>query len=73
MLKMTEEEILQDNKTVEQIVDGMNLFDDDLMSMVFDGNYRSYWTIAKDYSEAGRYYNSKCCWTARVPKSCCGR
>ena len=35
---MTEEEILQDNKTVEQIVDDMNLFDDDLMSMVFDGN-----------------------------------
>lgn len=25
---MTEEEILQDNKTVEQIVDDMNLFDD---------------------------------------------
>lgn len=35
---MTEEEILQNNKTVEQIVDDMNLFDDDLMSMVFDGN-----------------------------------
>ena len=35
---MTEEEILQDNKTVEQIVDDMNLFDDDLMSMVFDGH-----------------------------------
>lgn len=35
---MTEEEVLQDNKTVEQIVDDMNLFDDDLMSMVFDGN-----------------------------------
>lgn len=35
---MKEEEILQDNKTVEQIVDDMNLFDDDLMSMVFDGN-----------------------------------
>ncbi len=35
---MTEEEILQDNKTVEQIVDDMNLFDDDLMSMVFDAN-----------------------------------
>ena len=35
---MIKEEILQDNKTVEQIVDDMNLFDDDLMSMVFDGN-----------------------------------
>lgn len=35
---MTEEKVLQDNKTVEQIVDDMNLFDDDLMSMVFDGN-----------------------------------
>ncbi len=32
------EEIRQDNRTVEQIVDGMSLFDDDLMSMVFDGN-----------------------------------
>ena len=30
--------MLQDNKTVEQIVDDMTLFDDDLMSMVFDGN-----------------------------------
>ena len=30
--------MLQDNKTVEQIVDDMNLFDDDLMSMFFDGN-----------------------------------
>ena len=38
MRKMTEEKVLQDNKTVEQIVDDMNLFDDDLMSMVFDGN-----------------------------------
>ncbi len=35
---MTGEEIRQDNRTVEQIVDGMSLFDDDLMSMVFDGN-----------------------------------
>ncbi len=35
---MTEEEIQQDTKTVEQIVDDMDLFDDDLMSMVFDGN-----------------------------------
>jgi len=35
---MTDEEIQQDNKTVEQIVDDMNLFDDDLKSMVFDGN-----------------------------------
>ena len=35
---MTEEEIRQDTRTVEQIVDDMNLFDDDLMSMVFDGN-----------------------------------
>jgi len=32
------EEIRQDTRTVEQIVDGMSLFDDDLMSMVFDGN-----------------------------------
>lgn len=30
--------MLQDSKTVEQIVDDMDLFDDDLMSMVFDGN-----------------------------------
>ena len=35
---MSEEEIRQDTKTVEQIVDDMDLFDDDLMSMVFDGN-----------------------------------
>ncbi len=35
---MTEEEIRQDTRTVEQIVDDMDLFDDDLMSMVFDGN-----------------------------------
>lgn len=35
---MTEEEIRQDTRTVGQIVDDMNLFDDDLMSMVFDGN-----------------------------------
>lgn len=35
---MAEEELRQDTRTVEQIVDDMNLFDDDLMSMVFDGN-----------------------------------
>jgi len=35
---MTEGEMRQDTRTVEQIVDGMSLFDDDLMSMVFDGN-----------------------------------
>ena len=35
---MAEEEIRQDTRTVEQIVDDMNLFDDDLMSMVFDDN-----------------------------------
>lgn len=28
----------QDTRTVEQIIDDMNLFDDDLMSMVFEGN-----------------------------------
>ena len=35
---MTEEKIRQNTETVEQIVDGMSLFDDDLMAMVFDGN-----------------------------------
>ena len=35
---MKEEELRQDNRTVEQIVDNMDLFDDDLMSMVFDDN-----------------------------------
>ena len=35
---MAGEELQQDTKTVEQIIDGMSLFDDDLMSMVFDGN-----------------------------------
>lgn len=34
---MTVKEI-QDTKTVEQIIDDMDLFDDDLMSMVFDSN-----------------------------------
>ena len=36
--QVAEEEIRQDTRTVDQIVDGMSLFDDDLMSMVFDGN-----------------------------------
>ena len=31
-------EMIQDSKIVEQIVDDMDLFDDDLMAMVFDGN-----------------------------------
>lgn len=35
---MVAEEIRQDIRTVEQIVDDMSLFDDDLMSMVFDRN-----------------------------------
>lgn len=35
---MTVEEMQLDKKIVEQIVDDMDLFDDDLMSMVFDGN-----------------------------------
>ncbi|MCM1261403.1 MAG: PD-(D/E)XK nuclease family transposase [Butyrivibrio sp.] len=35
---MIEEDMKQDTRTVEQIVDDMDLFDDDLMSMVFDGN-----------------------------------
>lgn len=35
---MTVEEIQLDKKIVEQIVDDMDLFDDDLMSMVFDRN-----------------------------------
>jgi len=35
---MASEELQLDNRTVEQIVDDMDLFDDDLMSMVFDGN-----------------------------------
>lgn len=34
---MTVKEI-QDTKTVDQIIDDLDLFDDDLMSMVFDGN-----------------------------------
>ena len=35
---MAEKEVRQDSRTIEQIVDDMSLFDDDLMSMVFDGN-----------------------------------
>lgn len=35
---MIGEEQKQDLRTVEQIIDDMNLFDDDLMSMVFDKN-----------------------------------
>ena len=38
---MTEGELQLDNRTVEQIVDDMDLFDDDLMSMVFDGNIQA--------------------------------
>lgn len=37
--QMAVEEIRQDIRIVEQIVDDMDLFDDDLMSMVFDGNH----------------------------------
>lgn len=35
---MIGEEQKQDLRTVERIIDDMNLFDDDLMSMVFDAN-----------------------------------
>ena len=35
---MAKEEVQQDIRIVEQIVDNMDLFDDDLMSMVFDSN-----------------------------------
>lgn len=35
---MAVEKARQDIRTVEQIIDNMNLFDDDLMSMAFDGN-----------------------------------
>ncbi len=35
---MSVEEIQQNIKTIEQIIDDMNLFDDDLMSLVFDAN-----------------------------------
>lgn len=35
---MAEEKLPQDIRTVEQIIDDMVLFDDDLMSMVFDRN-----------------------------------
>ena len=35
---MIREEQKQDIRTVEQIIDDMSLFDDDLMSMVFDRN-----------------------------------
>ena len=37
--QVTVEDIRQDIMIVEQIVDDMDLFDDDLMSMVFDGNH----------------------------------
>jgi hypothetical protein len=33
-----EKQEVKDTRTIEQIVDDMTLFDDDLMSMVFDGN-----------------------------------
>ncbi len=35
---MSVEEMQQNTKAIEQIIDDMNLFDDDLMSMVFDEN-----------------------------------
>lgn len=38
---MIEEEQKQDLRTVEQIIDEMNLFDDDLMAMVFDANIKA--------------------------------
>lgn len=38
---MAGKELEYDNRTVEQIVDDMDLFDDDLMSMVFDGNNKA--------------------------------
>jgi hypothetical protein len=33
-----EKKVVKDTQTINQIIDDMNLFDDNLMSMVFDGN-----------------------------------
>lgn len=46
---MTGEEQKQDLRTVEQIIDDMNLFDDDLMSMVFDANIEATELLLKLY------------------------
>lgn len=35
---MEEEELRKGNRVVEQIVDDMDIFDDALISMVYDGN-----------------------------------
>lgn len=34
-------EVMNYSKTAEDIIDELTLFDDDLMSLVFDKNYRS--------------------------------
>ena len=70
---MTEEKVLQDNKTVEQIVDDMNLFDDDLMSMVFDGNIEATELLLRIILKKGRYSSYKRCRSERIAESCSRR
>ena len=70
---MTEEKVLQDNKTVEQIVDDMNLFDDDLMSVVFDGNIEATELLLRIILKKGRYSSYKRCRSERIAESCSRR
>ena len=67
---MAGEEIRQDTRTVDQIVDEMSLFDDDLMSMVFDGNIEATELLLRIILKKGRYSSYKRCRSERIAKSC---
>ena len=67
---MAGEEIRQDTRTVEQIVDGMSLFDDDLMSMVFDGNIEATELLLKIILRKDDISGCKRCGAERIAKSC---
>ena len=70
---MAGEEIRQDTRTVDQIVDEMSLFDDDLMSMVFDGNIEATELLLRIILKKGRYSSYKRCRAERIAKSCSRR
>ena len=70
---MAGEEIQQDTRTVDQIVDGMSLFDDDLMSMVFDGNIEATELLLRIILKKGRYSSYKRCRSERIAESCSRR
>ena len=70
---MAGEEIRQDTRTVDQIVDEMSLFDDDLMSMVFDGNIEATELLLRIILKKGRYSSYKRCRSERIAESCSRR